>query len=99
MQKELTLTKVRKIRNFEEITQYVMACKASGMTCKDWCRENNIPLTTYYGWQIRVFDATKADHEVEFAEQKHAVESVLNDVSSIAPVLRLICIVEYTVWR
>ena len=83
MQKELRLTKVRKMRNLEEITQYVMACRASGMTCKDWCRENNIPLTTYYGCQRRVFDAAKAEHEVKFAELKPAVEPAVNTVASI----------------
>ena len=68
MNEDLTLTGVRRIRNLEEITPYVMACRSSGLTCKEWCRQNNIPVTTYYGWQKRVFNAVKKDQAVEFAE-------------------------------
>ena len=68
MNKELTLNKARRIRKLEEITPYVLDCRSSGKTCEEWCKENNIPVTTYYGWQRRIFEAAKNTSAWEFTE-------------------------------
>lgn len=82
MNKELTLTNARKIRRLEEITPYVLECRASGKSCKEWCKENNIPVTTYYGWQRRVFEAAKNNAALEFTELTAPAEEPANPSSS-----------------
>lgn len=35
-------------------TQIVQNCTSSGLTRKEWCDQNQIPIKTYYYWQRRV---------------------------------------------
>ena len=46
----------------------ISECRNSGQSVKVWCRENGIREQTYYRWQKRLFEMSKAEQEVQFAE-------------------------------
>ena len=46
----------------------ISECRNSGQSVKTWCRENGICEQTYYRWQKHLFEMTKAEQEVQFAE-------------------------------
>ena len=48
--------------------QRVEACRSSGQTVSQWCRENGVAISTYFLWQRRVFPAVSERAEVCFAE-------------------------------
>lgn len=41
-------------------TERVSACRASNLTVKQWCQQNNIPCSSYYHWQKKLFDTAVA---------------------------------------
>ena len=51
-----------------EWSKRVEACRNSGQTVSQWCRENGVAIATYYLWQRRVFQAVSERAEVCFAE-------------------------------
>ncbi len=54
-----------------KLTQWAMRiseCRNSGQKVKTWCRENGICEQTYYRWEKRLLEMTKAKQEVQFAE-------------------------------
>lgn len=46
----------------------ISECRNSGQSVKTWCRENGICEQTYYRWQKRLFEISKAEQGVQFAE-------------------------------
>ena len=46
----------------------VEACRKSGQTVSQWCRENGVAVSTYYVWQRKVFKEVSEKAEVCFAE-------------------------------
>ena len=46
----------------------VQACRSSGRTVKDWCKESGISEQTYYRWQKRLFEMARQQQEGWFAE-------------------------------
>ena len=44
------------------------ACRNSGQTVTQWCRENGVAISTYFLWQRRVFQAVSERAEVCLAE-------------------------------
>ena len=46
----------------------VNACRSSGRTVKDWCKESGISEQTYYRWQKRLFEMARQQQEERFAE-------------------------------
>ena len=40
-------------------------CRNSGQTIKEWCRENDICLKTYYKWQRLIWDAETENRSIE----------------------------------
>lgn len=44
------------------------ACRSSGRTVKDWCKESGISEQTYYRWQKRLFEMARQQQEERFAE-------------------------------
>lgn len=46
----------------------VNACRSSGQTVKDWCKESGIREQTYYRWQKRLFEMARQQQEGRFAE-------------------------------
>ena len=51
-----------------EWSKRVEACRNSGQTVTQWCRENGVAISTYFLWQRRVFQAVSERAEVCFAE-------------------------------
>ena len=51
-----------------EWSRRVEACRSSGQTVTQWCRENGVAISTYFLWQRRVFQAVSERAEVCFAE-------------------------------
>jgi len=52
-------------------TERVSTCQASNLTVKQWCQQNNIPCSSYYHWQKKLFDTAVASSQVpvpQFAE-------------------------------
>ena len=46
----------------------VEACRNSGQRVSDWSEGHGIPVSTYYNWQRKVFQAVSSENEVCFAE-------------------------------
>lgn len=46
----------------------VETCRKSGQRVSEWCAEQGIPVSTYYSWQRKVFQAAVSENEVCFAE-------------------------------
>ena len=51
-----------------EWAERISECRNSGQSVRIWCQENGIREQTYYRWQKRLFEMTKAEQEVQFAE-------------------------------
>ena len=56
----------------------ISECGNSDQNVKTWCRENGICEQTYYRWQKYLFEMTKAEQGVQFAEVTRA-QSVHSD--------------------
>ena len=68
-----------------EWSKRVEACRNSGQTVTQWCRENGVAISTYFLWQRRVFQAVSERAEVCFAEVP--VYSTAPTVGSTAAVI------------
>ena len=68
-----------------EWSKRVEACRSSGQTVSQWCRENGVAISTYYLWQRRVFQVVSERAEVCFAEVP--VYSTAPTVGSTAAVI------------
>lgn len=44
----------------EDWKQRIMACRASGLTVRQWCAQNNLNASTYYRWEREVFRGLKS---------------------------------------
>ena len=44
------------------------ACRKSGQKVSEWCSEQGIPVSTYYSWQRKVYQAVTTEAEVCFTE-------------------------------
>lgn len=66
---------------YEKIEQ----CRNSGQKVSVWCKENGILVSTYYGWQRKVFETVK--EEAYFAEiPQEIVNSSLNANKVVAEI-------------
>lgn len=65
---ERGLQKANQYNKLAEWVQRVEACRKSGQKVSEWCSEQGIPVSTYYSWQRKVFQAVTAETEVCFAE-------------------------------
>ena len=64
----------------------ISECRSSGQNVKTWCQENGICEQTYYKWQKRLYEMSKAQQEVRFAEVT-PVQSVSS--SNVAVTVRI----------
>ncbi len=60
--------KVNQHSRLMEWGQRVEACRSSGQRVSEWCAEHDIPVSTYYSWQRKVYRAISEENEVCFAE-------------------------------
>ena len=65
---ERGLQRVNQHSRLEEWGRRVEACRNSGQRVSEWCEEHGIPVSTYYSWQRKVFEAVSAENEMCFAE-------------------------------
>ena len=65
---EQGLQKVNHRSRLMEWGRRVEACRNSGQQVSEWCAEHGIPVSTYYSWQRKVFQAVSSENEVCFAE-------------------------------
>ena len=52
-------------QNLLEWSERIASCRNSGMSVKDWCQANGIPLSTYYNQQRKVFEASRSSASSE----------------------------------
>ena len=63
--------RLQKANHYNQVTeraQRVEACRRSGQKVSERCSEQGIPLSTYYSWQRKVFQAVTTEAEVCFTE-------------------------------
>ncbi len=65
---ERGLQKVNQHSRLVEWGRRVEACRNSGQRVNEWCEGHGIPVSTYYNWQRKVFQAMSSEEEVCFAE-------------------------------
>ena len=65
---ERGLQKANQYNQLAEWAQRVEMCRKSGQKVSEWCTEQGIPLSTYYSWQRKVFQAVTTEAEVCFTE-------------------------------
>ena len=65
---ERGLQKVNQHSRLAEWGRRVEACRNSGQRVSEWCEEQGTPVSTYYSWQRKVFEAVSAEKEMCFAE-------------------------------
>ena len=65
---ERGLQRVNHHSHLAEWGRRVETCRKSGQRVSEWCREQGIPVSTYYRWQRKVFQAAVSENEVCFAE-------------------------------
>lgn len=61
----------QKINHHSHLAEWcrrVEACRQSGQRVSEWCGEHGIPVSTYYSWQRKVYQAAVSENEVCFAE-------------------------------
>ena len=57
-------------------TARITACCGSGMTVREWCRENDLSEKTYYYWQRRLFDT--------LSQQRKCVQPTFAEITPAA---------------
>lgn len=65
---ERRLQQANHYNQLAEWIQRVEACRRSGQKISEWCSEQGIPVSTYYSWQRKVFQAVTTEAEVCFTE-------------------------------
>ena len=68
MEKAESLESANQQHRLVKWSQRMEACRNSGLSVGQWCRENGIAVSTYFSWQKKVIQALKGVQEVTFAE-------------------------------
>ena len=72
---EQSLQKFNNSQNLIEWSERIASCRNSGMSVKDWCQANGIPLSTYYNQQRKVFEASKSSSNGSVPTKPYTVAS------------------------
>ena len=59
---ERGLQKVNQRSRLVERGRQAEACRNSGQRVSEWCGEHGIPVSTYYSWQRKVFQAAVSEN-------------------------------------
>lgn len=77
---------IRTLRHEQNIalwSKQVEECNSSGLSVTKWCRENNIPVSTYWNRQRKVFEAFSKDSSNRFVEiTVHPETSTTNPIAA-----------------
>lgn len=72
---------LRQEQNIALWSKQVEECNSSGLSVAEWCRENNIPVSTYWNRQRKVFEAFSRDSTNRFVEV--TVQPEISTINSI----------------
>ena len=73
---------LRQEQNLALWSKQVEECNNSGLSVAKWCKENNIPVSTYWSRQRKVFEAFSKDSANGFVEV--TVQPEISSTSTIA---------------
>lgn len=73
---------LRQEQNIALWSKQVEECNRSGLSVAEWCRENNIPVSTYWNRQRKVFEVFSKDTANRFVEV--TVQPEISTTGSIA---------------
>ena len=54
-------------REMQEWADKIKACRSSNLSVRAWCRENNVPISSFYFWQKKIFNRVSG-RESSFVE-------------------------------
>lgn len=54
-------------RELQEWSNKIQACRNSDLTVRAWCHENNVPISSFYYWQKKIFNRVSG-REPKFVE-------------------------------
>lgn len=54
-------------RELQEWSNKIQACRNSNLTVRAWCQENNVPISSFYYWQKKIFNRVSG-RESNFVE-------------------------------
>lgn len=54
-------------REMQEWADKISACRSSSLSVRVWCRENNVPISSFYYWQKKIFNRVSG-RESSFVE-------------------------------
>lgn len=69
-------------REMQEWADKIRACRSSSLSVRAWCRENNVPISSFYYWQKKIFNRVSG-RETSF------VEIPVSEKSSYGAIARL----------
>lgn len=72
---------LRQEQNIALWSKQVEECNSSGLSVAEWCRENNIPVSTYRNRQRKVFEVFSKDTANGFVEV-----TVQPEISTTSPI-------------
>ena len=72
---------LRQEQNIALWSKQVEECNSSGLSVAEWCRENNIPVSTYWNRQRKVFEVFSKDTANGFVEV-----TVQPEISTTSPI-------------
>ena len=73
---------LRQEQNLVLWSKQVEACNSSGLSVTQWCKENNIPVSTYWNRQRKVFESFTERSEKSFVEV--SVQPKIKTTDSVA---------------
>ena len=73
---------LRQEQNLVLWSKQVEECNSSGLSVTQWCKENNIPVSTYWNRQRKVFESFTERSEKSFVEV--SVQPEIKTTDSVA---------------
>ena len=71
----MTALEIKRSVKAQEWAEKVQACRSSGLSVREWCRENGVSSTTYYKWERALLARVQKEErgtampaQMEFAE-------------------------------
>lgn len=69
-------------REMQEWADKIRACRSSSLSVRAWCRENNVPISSFYYWQKKIFNRVSG-------RESSFVEIPVSEKSSYGAIARL----------
>ena len=73
---EHSLQRLNAVQRVELWAERIAECRSSGMSVREWCRENEISEKTYYYWQRKLYQQMiSATQRADFAEIPREIQT------------------------